>query len=407
MIDKLRAFSKTLPSLIIAFLLAMAVWIMAVTSSDPSVENVYPNPVPIEVLGQASNTVINTAIFEQVSVTMRAPTTIWNTLLAEKAPVRAFIDLSGLDVGQYTVPVQVQVGIKPVEVLTYSPRTITLTIEPLLTKNMDIRIIFQGSLPVGYEAQEPVLSVNSVTVSGAQSLVESVTEVRAVVKLTDIKTNIDQSVPLIAVNSSGQVVGGVSVSPDMVEYTQAIAERGGYRNVVVKVVTTGQVTNGYKLTNITVFPPTVTVYAADPLLIDALPGYVETMPIDLSARNADFEQRVSLNLPTGVQTLEAGQVAVNVGIAPIESTLSLVDIVVEAVGLTRGRTAIIEPEKVNVVVSGPLIVLQAIKASDLRVLLDLTGLGIGKYTIQPPMMLNIPGLTISSITPSTFVIQIK
>ena len=407
MIERLRAFTKTLPSLIIAFVLAIAVWIMAVTSSDPSVENVYPNRVPIEVVGQASNTVINTNLIEDVSITLRAPTSIWNTLLQEKAPVRAFIDLSGLGVGSHTVPVQVQIGIKPMEILTFSPRSVTLEIEPLMTRTMDIRIIFQGSLPVGYEAQEPILSETSVTVSGAQSLVENVAEVRAVIKLTDVKTNIDQSVQLAAVNASGQSVTGVSISPDKVNYTQAVAERGGYRNVVVKVVTSGQVMNGYKLTNLSVFPPTVTVYATDPLIIDALPGYVETMPIDLSEKNADFEQRVSLNLPVGVQTLEVGLVTVNVGIAPIESTLSLVDVIVEPVGLTTGRTAIIEPEKVNVVISGPLIVLQAIKASDLRVLLDLTGMGIGSYTLAPPMLLNIPGLTISSITPTTFVIEIK
>lgn len=407
MIEKLRAFTKTLPSLIIAFVLAMAVWIMAVTSSDPSVENVFPNRVPIEVVGQASDTVIKSNLFENVSITMRAPTSIWNNLLIENAPVRAFIDLSGLGVGSHTVPVQLQIGIKPVEVLTFSPRFVTLEIEPLLTQTMDIRIIFQGSLPVGYEAQEPVLSETSVTISGAKSLVESVAEVRAVIKLTDVKTNIDQSVQLLAVNASGQTVTGVSISPDKVDYTQAVAERGGYRNVVVKVVTSGQVTNGYKLTALSVFPPTVTVYATDPLIISALPGYVETMPIDLSDKNADFEQRVSLNLPIGVQTLEVGLVTVNIGIAPIESTLSLVDVIVEPVGLTTGRSAIIEPEKVNVVISGPLIVLQAIKASDLRVLLDLTGLSIGKYTLAPPMLLNIPGLTISSITPTTFVIEIK
>ena len=41
-------FSKTLPSLLTAFLLAIAVWVMAINSSDPSVEKVYPNQVPID-----------------------------------------------------------------------------------------------------------------------------------------------------------------------------------------------------------------------------------------------------------------------------------------------------------------------------------------------------------------------
>jgi YbbR domain-containing protein len=407
MMEQLRAFTKTLPTLLTALLVAIAVWIMAVTSTDPSLEKPYPNPVPIEIVGQASNTVINSDLSENVSLTLRAPTSIWNSLLAEKAPVRAFVDLSGLAVGAHTVPIQIQIGIKPVEVLALNPRSVAIEIEPLETQTMDIRVIYQGSLPVGFQSQEPVLSQTTASVSGAESLVNKVTEVRAVVKLTDVKTNINQMVTLIPVNANGQTVTGVTVSPEKVEYTQAVAERGGYRNMVVKVVTTGQVTDGYKLTSVSVFPPTVTVFAVDALIVDALPAYVETLPIDLTNKNSDFEQRIGLNLPTGVQTLETEMVTVQVGIAPIESSLSLVDVVVEATGLTLNKIVIIEPAKVNIVISGPLIVLQTLKASDVRVLLDLTGMEKGKYTVEPPLSLNIPGLTISSITPGTFVIEIR
>ena len=407
MMERLRSFSKTLPSLFIAFLLAVAVWVMAINSSDPSVEKVYPNEVPIEVVGQSTDTVINTDLLENVAITLRAPTSIWNTLLVEKAPVRAFIDLAGLGVGPHTVPVQIQIGTKPVEIISYNPRSITLEIEPLLTQNMDIRVIYQGSLPVGFQSEDPVLSQTSVTVSGAESTVKSVAEVRAVVKLTDVKANIHQSIQLVAVNSNGQVVNGVSISPEKVEYTQNVAERGGYRNVVVKVVTAGLVPSGYKLTSLSVFPPTVTVFATDPLLVDALPGYVETFPIDLNGKTSDFEQRITLNLPFSVQAIEADQVTVNVGIAPIESSITLEDVQVEATGLPTNKIVIIEPAKVTVVISGPVIVLQALKASDLRVLLDLTGMGTGKFTVEPKVTLNIPGLTISSLIPTTFVIEIR
>jgi YbbR domain-containing protein len=407
MIERLRTFSKTLPSLLTAFLLAVAVWVMAVNSSDPSVEKVYPNKVPIEVIGQSPDMVINTTLAENISITLRAPNSIWDKLLLEKAPVRAFIDLAGMGVGAHTVPVQIQIGTKPVEIISYNPRSVTLEIEPLKTEEMDVRVIYQGSLPVGFQAEEPVLSQTKVTISGAESSVKSVFEVRALVKLTDVKASIHQSIQLLAVNANGQVVSGVSISPDKVDYNQAVAERGGYRNVVVKVVTTGLVPTGYKLSNLSVFPPTITVFSTDPALVDNLPGFVETLPIDLSGKNSDFEQRIALDLPFGVQAIESDQVQVTVGITPVESSITLEDILVEATGLPTDKTAVIEPAKVNVVISGPVIVLQALKASDVRVLLDLTGMGTGKFTVEPAVTLNIPGLTISSLTPTTFVINIK
>jgi len=405
--EKLRAFTKTLPSLFTAFLLAIAVWVMAINASDPSVEKAFSSPVPIEIVGQSPETVITTDLPENVAITLRAPTSIWNKLIVEKAPVRAFIDLAGLGVGPHTVPVQIQIGTKPVEIITYNPRSVALEIQPLLTETREIRVIFQGSLPVGFQADDPVLSPLSVTISGAESLVKNVSEVRAVVKLTDVKASINQSIQLVAVNTNGQIVNGVSISPEKVDYTQTIVERGGYRNVVVKVVTSGNIPSGYKLTSIAVFPPTVTVYANDPWLVDNLPGYIETMPIDLNQKNASFEQRIDLNLPFGVQAIETEQVTVNVGIAPVESSITLENVTVEATGLSIGKKVTIQPDKVNVVISGPVIVLQALKASDVRVLMDLTGMGTGKFTAEPSVTLNIPGLTISSYTPTTFVIEIK
>ena len=142
---------------------------------------------------------------------------------------------------------------------------------------------------------------------------------RAVVKLTDVKANIQETIELVAVDASGQVVDGVSISPEKVEYTQKVAESGGYRNVVVKVVTAGQVPSGYKLTSLSVFPPTVTVFATDPLLVDALPGYVETLPIDLTGKTSDFEQRITLNLPFSVQAIEAEQVTVRLALLQLRA----------------------------------------------------------------------------------------
>ncbi|MHB8088137.1 MAG: hypothetical protein ACYDH2_07775, partial [Anaerolineaceae bacterium] len=69
MLKALRSFAKTLPLMITAFILAVAVWIMAVTSSDPSVEKAYPSAVPVEIVGQSSDLVITGELPENISLT--------------------------------------------------------------------------------------------------------------------------------------------------------------------------------------------------------------------------------------------------------------------------------------------------------------------------------------------------
>lgn len=407
MLKALRSFTKTLPLLLTAFILAVAVWIMAVTSADPSIEKAYPNTIPVEIIGQASNLVITSEIPERVTLNLRAPTSIWESLISQKVPVRAIMDLSGLGEGAHTVPIQIQIGIKPVEIRSYSPRSTVVELEAQETREFTIRVINQGALAVGYQASPAILSESTVLVSGAKSYVGMVNEVRAVVRLTDAKTDITQVITLQAVDVNGSVVKDVSLSPDKITLNQSVFERGGYRNVVVKVVTNGQPANGYRLSGIPVYPPTVTVYSSDPALIDALPGYIETEPIDLSRKTESFEVEIGLRLPNGIQVIDSPDVQVQVEITPIIDTQSIAEVIVEATGLDSSLTATILPEKVDIIVSGPLNLLLALDLTNLRVVLDLTGYEPGTYTIEPSYSLNSPGIEIESISPTTFKITIQ
>jgi len=105
---------------------------------------------------------------------------------------------------------------------------------------------------------------------------------------------------------------GLSISPEQVSVSVRVSQRGGYRNVVVKVIPVGRVASGYRLTNISVFPPTVTVFSTDPKLVENLPGYIETSPLDLANARDDFDVNVSLNLPPGVQVVGDPTVTVQV-----------------------------------------------------------------------------------------------
>ena len=407
MIKTLRSFIKTLPLLLTAFLIAVAVWIMAVISSDPSIEKEFPSAIPVEIMGQGSNLVITTDLPNEVALILRAPSSIWESITNQKVPVRAIMDLSGLGEGSHTIPIQIQIGIKPVEIISYSPQSATIDMETLLTSEFDIRLINQGNLAVGYQSNPAELSETTVLVSGAKSFVEQVAEVRAVLKLTDVKTDIDQTVALQPVDVNGSLVKNVSLSPEKITITQKVYERGGYRNVVVKVVTNGQVDDGYRLSSLSVFPPTVTVYSSDTALIDSLPGYIETKAIDLSQKTENFEEQIDLALPNGIQVIDNLFVRVDVEITPIISTQSINDVLVEANGLRPSLKATILPEKVDIIISGPLNVLEEINPNDLRIILDLSGFEPGTHTVEPKYSLNYPDIQIESISPTTFKITIE
>jgi YbbR domain-containing protein len=242
--QKLRVIAKQLPTFLTAFVLALAIWVIAVNSNDPSVQKVYPSTVSVEVIGQEADMVLTSALPQTISLTLRAPTSIWTTLIDEKAPVRAIVDLSGMGEGDHTVPIQIEVGLRPVEVVSYSPRSVNVTIEPLASSQFDITVVNSNGPSIGYQAGTPVLDQTKATVSGAASLVNQVTAVQAVLDISQARGDVSAQVVLKAYNAAGAVVKGVSISPEKVTVDETITQLGGFRNVVVKVVTTGLVANG-------------------------------------------------------------------------------------------------------------------------------------------------------------------
>lgn len=402
----LRNIVRQLPTFLTALLLAAVVWIIAVTAADPSVQNDYPSTIPIEIVGQSTDLVITNQLPDTLSLSLRAPASVWTTLIDEKAPVRAIIDLSDLSVGSHTVPIQIEIGIRPVEMVSYNPRSVDVQLEKLATSQFDITVSTIGNASIGYQVGIPELKESKATVSGAASLVSQVTEVRAQVNVEGKTGDFSELITLQAFDQFGNEVKNVSISPEKVEAKETIAQLGGFRNVVVKVVTTGQVAMGYRLTSILVNPPTVTVFSTDPALIEALPGYVETDPINLTGLKDDLNQDVNLRLGKDITVVGDPTVNVNVNIATIENSVQFSNVAVEAIGLGTGYTAAISPSKVDLIVAGPLVSLNSVNASELKVQIDLSGMQPGTYTFEPKTSLNYPNLRIENILPTTFQVEI-
>lgn len=407
MIDHLRQLGKNIPTFLLALILAVAAWISAVTTQDPTEQRVYPRAINVEVIGQDPGLVLTSTIPNTVSITLRAPNSIWNRLLNEQIPVRAVLDLSGLDAGTYNSEIQVQVGLRPVEIVSCAPCLLTVTLENLSSRELPISLVERGDLAVGFQAESPDYTPKSVIVSGPESLVEQVSEARAVLDYSQADRDITRSLPISTYNADGEQITGVSLSPEAVAVNVKVTQRGGYRNVVVKVVPVGQVAGGYRVTNISVFPPTVTIFSSDPKLVDAIPGYVETKALDLNGAKDDLDLRLPLDLPPGVSVVGEQTVAVQVGIAAIEGSLTLTDKKVEVIGLLDAFEATTSPATVDVILSGPLPVLDQLISSEVRVVIDLTGEPMGTYQRVPTVQVNQPDVRIESILPGSIEVIVR
>ncbi|MBN1450314.1 MAG: hypothetical protein JW963_04800 [Anaerolineales bacterium] len=390
-----------------AFAMSLAVWVAAVTAADPDEVRLFPEPIPVETIGQDPGLVITSDVPKQIELTLRAPRSAWDRLLNERSEIRAILDLSGLSAGDHTLDIQIQIPTRPIRIVSATPQTATITLEPLATRTFPVDLSISGVPAIGYQAGDPSLEPGEVVVSGPQSQVERVVRIRAPINLAGIRESVDQSVSVQALDENNQIVADLGLNPAQVLVKLPVSQQGGYRDLAVKVLVSGQVASGYRLANISVFPPVVTVYSTDPTLVNSLPGVLETQALDLENADDELTTRLAINLPEGVSLVGDQTVLVRVNISPIQSSLTLSNKTIEIVGLPEDWFVQVAPDNIDVILSGPLPLLDTLSSQEVRVVINVTDLEEGTHQLTPQVDVLVSDIIVESILPGTVEVVIS
>lgn len=397
----MRWIASNIRTFLLAFVLAVAVWVSAVSSANPDVVRPYPRSIPIEIIGQDPALILTSEIPANLDVTIRAPQSVWDLLESQDNTVRAILDLSGLSAGEHTVDIQIQVSLRPAQIVLANPQTVTVHLEPLSQQTLPVSLSLSGQPATGYQAGEATLDVKEITISGPESIVKEAIRARVTVNLDGTRESIDEPVAIQIIDSKNEALHGLTVNPETARVNVPISQQGGFRDVAVKVVVRGQVAAGYRLENISVFPPVITVFANDPAVVNALPGVVETQPLDLQDGKEDISTRLSLDLPENITLVGAQTVQVQVSISPIQTSLTLLNQPINIIGLGEGLSAQIFPQSVDVIVSGPLPILDVLTSDDITITVNVTDLGAGTYQLKPDVQVLNSNVLVESILPET------
>ena len=403
----IRKIIHSVPTLITALVFATVVWIFAVTQADPTETRTYPRAIPMEMVGLDPNLMIINDINQQVNVAIRAPSSIHTQLENDINLIDVILDLSSLDSGVHTLTPQVNIGLAPAEVVRINPSSIFIKLDVVVTENFPIDLRLIGNPTIGFEVQTPELSDERVLISGPKSLIDTIDRVVAEINIADVSENIQRVIEVTPFDIDDIPVTGVTINPAAIQVTVPVTQRGGFRTVVVKIVTSGQIAAGYRLTNIFAMPPTVTIFSADPTLVESLPGFIETAPINLNAASEDIEIRVALNLPEGINVVGSQNVTVQIGIDPIQSSISYTNIPIQIDGLGEGLEATLSPENVDIFLSGPLPLLDELDQTNILILIDLSDRGPGTYQLAPEVLLENDQIIVDVILPSSIEVTIS
>jgi hypothetical protein len=148
------------------------------------------------------------------------------------------------------------------------------------------------------------------------------------------------------------------------------------------------------------------VFSENPQLVEQLPGYVNTKPLNLTGVDGYLETILELDLPNGVTVVGDPAILVQVNVTALETSMSI-SREIEIIGLLPGLSAEVSPKQVSVRVSGPVPILDNLTLRDIRVVVDLTNLEIGVHTVTPTVEILPADVIWEDISPTTVEIVIE
>ena len=385
-----QRFFRHFSSILISLILATLVWVTAINEQNPPREDEYLPNIPLEVIPPAEGLVTTDTLPETVHLRLRAPENSWLDLSPSK--FKATLDLSQLPAGFNDVPIQVVASDPEIEIIKTKPEAVSVNLQVEQTIVVTVEIKVMDNPPLGYVSRTPKADPEFVNVTGPTSLISQVDKAVSEIFIRGSKETIEGTRDVIIRDRDDQTINELKVDPSKVKITLPIEQKFGYKDVSIRAVLVGRVAPGYRVSSVSVNPPTLTV-VGNPDVVSSLGGLIETAQIDLSQATEDIARKVPLNLPDGVtvvwpqgQNGGASGVEVTVEITAIEDGIILQRPVTQQ-GIDPGYWWIASPERADVFLSGPIPQLQTLKASDVEVIVDLFGLEPGVHKVQPTVFL--------------------
>jgi YbbR domain-containing protein len=403
MTNVLRQLWNNLSSILLALLLAVAVWITATLQADPFAVQEFAG-VPVTPVNQPENTVLFEGDSARVTVRVRAPETVLAEL--KLSDFSAVMNLAQVSPGiSSSVPITVTCSNDAVRIESYDPHQETVHLEAVSTITLPVQIQVVGQVATGYLSTLPVATPQEVSISGPVPYLANVVSVVGSVDVEGAREDVVKMVPVQPQGADGTLVSGVQWSPEQVEVRIGVRRRVGYKpDVEVVPDVRGDPATGYRRGSVSVEPSTVTL-AGPPAVLDELPGFVRTLPVSIMAATEVLTVHVPLTVPTNVVVVGVNYVTVTVDILPILGSRTLTD-VVEIQGLSQGLAAALSPGEVDVILEGPDSLLAELAPGDIQVYVNLFGLGLGTHRV-PPVVLAPAGIRVVSVIPETIEVVIS
>jgi len=386
---------------LLSLALAVSLWAFVTKEENPTRTDFFSGAIPVEMVNVPQGLAVASLSDAAVSVRVSAPQNIWDELTVED--FRAVADLSTAKARENTVTLRFESKRRQVDVTEVSPRWVTVTLEPVITKVVPVTVKLIGTPPLGYATVPGKTTPEQVEVTGAESLVGLVEEAVADVNVQGVHVPLEQVFTLVPRDGRGGDIEGVTLNPSTAEVGVPIVQREITQAYVVAPVLRGVPSDGFNVTSIGVEPAFVVITGT----IEALQSLttVATDEVDIDGAASDVVRAAKLRLPSGLTVAGSDTVTVRVSVSPAHGEIML-GLTPTITGLEPGLRGELATGLVEVRVAGEIPVLRSLSPTSLTAVVDVSGLREGQHAL-PVQVTAPPGVQVVGVEPATVTVTIS
>jgi YbbR domain-containing protein len=383
-------------SIIISLLAAIGLWIYVVTIVNP-VRNTTLTHIPVTFSGEDAlradqNLVITTGKDSTVSVNFYGKNSDLKKLEKNQSEITAVVDVSKIRTAkQYTMgydlqlPASVQDSV--ITISSRSPSLISFTVESYVTKSFEIKTDVTGvEVAAGYMLDSAKLDYDAVSVSGPESVVNSIAGAQVAVSKTNLDKTVTQKADYTLVDADGNPVDKTQLTTDIdsVEVTLSVVK---YKEVPLDVefIDGGGATASDVSMDIN--PSKITI-SGDSTVLDGI-NKIVLGNIDLSNTDNNAVVSFQIIIPDGAKNVSGEQQA-SVTVKIKNKDTSVIRATnIAFIGVPEGFDATSVTQLVQTKVRAASDEIRKISTADLRVVADMSEYTqAGTYTVPVSILID-------------------
>lgn len=333
--------------------------------------------IPVKVYYDTKNLVVS-GIPGTVDITLKGPLTHIQSAKALKN-FEVYVDLSKAKIGKQKVKLKVK-DLSDKLSATVKPATVNVSVQEKITKEFKVEAEFNLSqIEVGYSAGQPVVEPNKVKITGAKSVIDKITYVKATLKEKNkLNETISDEADIQVLDKELNKLN-VSVNPNTVQIT--IPVKSNSKTVPIKIIRNGTAPKGVAIESIEIDANKATISGDENVLNNTENVRVE---VDISKITDNTTLTLPVIISNGITKVTPQTVKATVVVKKQEEK-TVSDVPLKIQGLTgEFKATINDPgnQMINILINGPASAVKGIRPEDFNVFIDLSSLKEGAHEVN-------------------------